>query len=66
LVKDTAYYRGEWSMGEPQGLGEVIFRDRSYFRGYIKNMQAHGPECLFILADGAYYLGGVAHNKRDG
>lgn len=29
-------------------------------------MKAKGPECLFVLSDGAYYLGGVANNKRDG
>ena len=29
-------------------------------------MQASGPECLFVLGDGAYYLGAVTHNKRVG
>jgi hypothetical protein len=66
LVRDTAYYRGEWNHGEPDGEGEVIFRDCSYFRGFFKDMQASGPDCLFVLADGAYYIGGVAHSKRDG
>jgi hypothetical protein len=29
-------------------------------------MQASGPECLFVLGDGAYYLGSVTHSKRVG
>lgn len=29
-------------------------------------MKAKGPECLFVLRDGSYYLGGVLQNKRNG
>lgn len=65
-MPDKAYYKGGWKNGYPEGFGEVIFKDKSYFKGYFCEMKAKGPECLFVLKDGSYYLGGVLHNKRNG
>lgn len=60
------YYRGEWSCGKRNGLGNRKYKDGSQYSGYWKEDQKHGKG-IMTYGNGSTYDGewkdGRAHGK---
>jgi hypothetical protein len=62
---DGRDYEGDWSQGQPQGMGSETVPDGESYRGTWRNGQRHGHGEL-NRADGSRYVGDFADGLRDG
>ncbi len=62
---DGSLYKGEFSRGLMNGMGDLITADGRHYRGSFKDNQPHGEgECLWT--DGSHYRGSFRNGRMHG
>jgi hypothetical protein len=60
------YYTGEWKLGRPHGVGEVVFENGSMLKATFVNGRVKGNDCLLVMENGSFYQGGIEDNGFSG